>query len=259
MTSFRVGAQLFSVRNLTQDEASLDSTLTAIAAMGYKCAQLSGHSRQIPAEAIKAMLEKTGLDAPSTHQSLEQIETGYEAMVKAHHLWGTKYPGIGSMPAANREGGKQGFIAFAKAAGEAAKRLKQDGLTLVYHNHAFEFAKFDGVTGMQILMDYAPQELQFELDTYWAQAGGVDPVEWIGKLKGRIDVIHFKEMTGGEHGPEMAPFGEGNLNWKAIFAASEGAGVKWAFIEQDNAAEGPDPLGCMKTSLVNLEKAGATL
>ena len=101
--------------------------------------------------------------------------------------------------------------------------------------------------------------MQFELDVYWIQSGGGDPVEWIKKVQGRMDVVHFKEMVGclptNGSMTKMAPVGEGNFDWRKIMQACDDTGVKFAFIEQDNAVD-TDPLGCMRTSLENLTKLG---
>ena len=112
----------------------------------------------------------------------------------------------------------------------AARKIADAGLTFIYHNHNFEFARFDGKTGLQILMESTdPAWMQFEIDTYWVQMGGGDPIDWIRRMAGRMDVVHFKDMTTdpAERKPIMAEVGEGNLNWQGIIAACAQIGVKW--------------------------------
>jgi len=78
--------------------------------------------------------------------------------------------------------------------------------------------------------------------------GGGNPVDWIHKVKGRMDVVHFKEMNGTlENRNAMTTIGSGNLNWKSILDACEETGVTYALIEQDNAVE-TDSLECMRKS-----------
>ena len=123
-------------------------------------------------------------------------------------------------------------------------------------------AAFDPGARRLFLLDEFCPAMQFEVDVYWVQAGGGEPVEWVKKVGGRMDVVHFKEMAGQLPGEQdhsmtkMAPVGEGNLNWPAIMAACDAIGVKYAFVEQDNAVD-TDPLGCMKTSHDNLVRLGA--
>ena len=261
MTNFVTGAQMYSVRTLTQSAESLYETLKAIKAMGYNAVQLSGQSRDIPMERIADMLEEFGLDCGATHLSFQEFEEDLDTVVKRHKLWKCAYPGLGAMPA-QFGGSAEGIRAFAQRANAIAARLEDQGLHFIYHNHAFEFARFGGVTGMDILLDAFSPAVQFELDVYWVQAGGGEPVEWVKKVGGRMDVVHFKEMAGQlptekDHTmTKMAPVGEGNLNWPAIMAACDAIGVKYAFVEQDNAVD-TDPLGCMKTSHDNLVRLGA--
>ena len=261
MTKFITGAQMYSVRTLTQTEDSLRSALEAIKDMGYNAVQLSGQGRDIPMERIADMLRELKLDCGATHISFADFEDDLDAVIKRHRLWNCAYPGLGAMPPQYAESA-DGLRAFAQKINPIAEKLLDHGLHFIYHNHAFEFARFDGACGMDILMDAFSPAVQFEIDVYWVQAGGGDPLEWIRKVAGRMDVVHFKEMVGQLPTKEsptmtrMAPVGEGNLHWPAIMAACDEIGVKYAFVEQDNAVE-TDPLGCMKTSHDNLVRLGA--
>ena len=253
------GAQLYSVRTLTQTAENMDAALKAIKDMGYTSVQLSGQSRDIDPAAIKDMLDKYGLIAPSTHISFEELENDFDKAVARHKLWGVPYPGIGGMPGEFRESA-EALKEFARRANIIGKKLKDEGMTFVYHNHAFEFARYGVKNGMDILFDELT-DVQFELDVYWVQSGGADPIEWIKKVAGRMDVVHFKEMVGCVPTKEypsmtkMAPVGEGNFDWQKIMQACDDIGVKYAFIEQDNAVA-TDPLACMKTSITNLTRLG---
>ncbi|HIT00239.1 MAG TPA: sugar phosphate isomerase/epimerase [Candidatus Faecaligallichristensenella faecipullorum] len=253
MTSFLIGAQLFSMRDRTQTPEDLLATLKALKAVGYNSVQLSGQGA-MPDEQIAGMLKETGMIAPATHISMDMFENHLDETIRRHKLWGSEYPGLGAMPDKYRSA--EGYKAFAREISLIAKKLKDNGLQFIYHNHAFEFAQYDGVTGYQILLDNASEDVQFEMDTYWVQAGGGDPVEWIEKLKGRMDVVHFKDMTGcNENRPLMVPGGTGNMNWKRIFEACEKIGVKYAFIEQDNAVE-TDSLACMTQAIKSMSALG---
>ena len=260
MTKFQIGAQMYSMRDRTQTAEAMRRALTEVKNMGYNLVQLSGHNQQIDPNEIADMLKSIGLTCGSTHFGFDVLRDETARLAQVHHLWGCSYPGIGAMPDRYRTS-KDGYIAFAKDVSEVADRLADEGLHLVYHNHAFEMAKFDGVTGLELLMEHSSPSLQFEVDTYWIQSGGGDPCEWIRRVAGRMDVVHFKEMVGCEptNGSmtKMAPVGEGNLNWPKIFAACEEIGVKYAFVEQDNAVE-TESCACMKRSHDNLVKLGGS-
>lgn len=254
MTSFLIGAQLYSMRDRTQTPEALLETLKALKAAGYTSVQLSGQG-DMPDEQIAEMLKETGMMVPATHISMDMFENHLDEVIRRHKLWGCGYPGLGGLPGEYRDSA-EGYRAFARLINPIAKKLRDNGLQFIYHNHAFEFTQFDGVPGYQILMDSASEDVQFEMDTYWVQAGGGDPAAWIEKLRGRMDVVHFKDMSArADNQTIMVPGGTGNMNWSRIFEACEKIGVKYAFIEQDNAVE-TDSLACMTTAIRSMSALG---
>jgi sugar phosphate isomerase/epimerase len=123
------------------------------------------------------------------------------------------------------------------------------GLRFAYHNHNFEFMPLDGGTMFDILVqDTDPALVGFELDVYWTQYAGVDPVATIKRLAGRVPLLHAKDMSEGEPRTD-APVGEGILPWGDIISASEAAGVEYYIVEQDHPR---NPLRDTAQSLQNL-------
>lgn len=236
----KIGAQMYTLRAYSQTAEGLDEALGKVKAMGYDYVQLSGQGGGIEPQAIRDMLDRHGLAAPTTHISFDAMREDFASVVKTHRLWGATYPGVGSMPARYAAEGAQGFKAFARDASAVAKKFKDEGMTFIYHNHDFEFVNYGGTVGYEILVSESDPSLQLEMDTYWVQAGGGDPVWWIERLKGRMDVIHFKDMEilPWPEGPRkirqaFCEIGQGNLNWQGIFNACKATGVKYAFVEQD--------------------------
>ena len=143
-----------------------------------------------------------------------------------------------------------GFVAKFAPVGETMHKL---GHQLMYHNHHMEFAKLGDSIIMQQLIDrFTPEQLGVTMDTFWVQAGGGDPAQWLRKLEGRTPCIHLKDMT---YDRKMMPIGEGNLNWDAIFAAAEDTNVQYALVEQDDC-NGEDPFDCLARSYAFLKANG---
>jgi sugar phosphate isomerase/epimerase len=189
----------------------------------------------------KKYLQKT------THTPYERLKNDTEAVIMEHKLWNCKYIGLGSMPMEYR-GSKEGFLAFARESNQIAKRIYDAGLQFAYHNHNFEFEKFDGITGMEILLNETdPEAFGFIIDTYWVQAGGANPVEWIRKVAGRMGVVHLKDMAIINSQQAFAEIGQGNLNWASIIKACRDTGVSWYAVEQDICLR--DPFESLKISL----------
>jgi sugar phosphate isomerase/epimerase len=94
-----------------------------------------------------------------------------------------------------------------------------------------------------------PRFLQAELDTYGIQAGGGNPIDWCDRMKGRLPMLHMKDLgVNEEHFGVFREIGRGNLNWRAIIKAAEASGCDWFIVEQDGNWIDDDPFKSLKTS-----------
>ena len=111
----------------------------------------------------------------------------------------------------------------------------------------------DGRTFFDYVIEEAPF-INFTLDTYWLQLGGVNILEYIEKTKGRIDCIHLKDvkLVLNDETKMMdrvfACLGEGNLNFNAIIKKANECGAKYFIVEQDNASYLENPFNEVKKS-----------
>ncbi|KKL55178.1 hypothetical protein LCGC14_2258010 [marine sediment metagenome] len=250
-----LAAQMYTLREFTKTPADIATTLAKVKAIGYDAIQISAFGPIDPAE-LARMLRGEGLIVASTHTAWARFEGELDKVIEEHRMWGCSHPAIGGMPGEYRNA--EGIVKFAPLAEQVGRKLAEAGMDFSYHNHNFELRRTRGKTWLDILYDSSdPQYVKAEIDTYWIQAGGGDPAEWIRKVAGRIPVLHLKDMTMGEDGQRMAEIGEGNLNWPAILAAAKDAGVEWYCVEQDRCYE-RDPFDSLKISLENLHGMGLT-
>ncbi len=147
---------------------------------------------------------------------------------------------------------EKGYIEFAKQMSGVGEKLAAEGIVLSYHNHSFEFQKYNGKTGLELIYANSdPKFFQGEIDTSWIQHGGGDVVMWCRKLKGRLPVVHLKDYVVTADGPDFCEILEGNLNWPAIFKACQDAGTEWYPIEQDTCPG--EPIESLRLSFNNLK------
>lgn len=259
-----LAAQLYTVRDFTKTAADLATTLRKVRDMGYTAVQVSAIG-PIPHAEVKTLVDDLGLTICNTHIGYEPLWNDIDSVIVQHKLWNCQHVAIGSMPAPYRDAGEDGYKRFAVEASQVGEKLAAAGLTFSYHNHSFEFVRFpyqDGNrSGLDIIYDESdPRYLQAEIDTYWVQHGGGDPIAWIQKTKNRMPVIHLKDMVIGDSDHPrmgrqwMAEVGEGNLNWPGILAACADSGVQWYAIEQDICQR--DPFESLAISYRNLAKMG---
>lgn len=239
-----LAAQLYTVREFMKTPEDIRASLKKVRDIGYTSVQVSGIGHIEPKE-LKRITDELGLSICATHIPYKRFREDLENVIKEHQLYQCPYVGIGSMPPEFRN--EEGFYRFAKEFDKIGAELKKNGLQFVYHNHRFEFEKFNGKLGLEILMDETgPENFWFLLDTYWVQSGGADPVRWIHKLKGRMGVIHFKDMAILNDQQIFAEIGNGNLEWDSIIQACSETGIEWIAIEQDTCLG--DPFDSLKQS-----------
>ncbi len=248
MQKITIAAQMFSFRNYIKTPAGVRDTFRRLKQMGYDTIQLSGSIAPMPTADLAAMLRDEGLTAPTSHSFaktiVEEPEKEAERLLElgCRH---TAYPFPHWRPTGEGE-----VIELARELNEAAKRFRAAGVTLAYHNHSIEFERFNGRTMLEILYAEAP-ELDAELDTYWVQKGGADPVRWIETLAGRQQVLHLKDYGMKPfcdcNGSVMMPVGEGNLDWERILDAADRAGVTCWVVEHDGDTS--DPFGSFASSI----------
>lgn len=238
MNSNNIGAQLYTLRDYLTNKEDIRSTFKKVKEMGYESVQMSGMD-QSDAVFLKELTDELGLKICATHTGLDKLKDDINTVIKHHKLWNCEYVGVGSMPW-DMERTKENYFKFIKDANEIAKKLADNGLKFIYHNHRYEFQKYDGVCGMDLLAENTdPEIFGFEIDTYWVQAGGANPVQWIKKMGKRLEVIHLKDMMIVDDQQTMAEIGEGNLDWTEIIKACREIGVKWYVVEQDICNRSP--------------------
>ena len=256
MTESVIAAQMFTLREFMDTPEEAAATLKKVRGLGYEAVQLTGKLMDpefIEPRRLKETLDEEGLTVCATHVSYDRLLSDPDGVVEDHRLYGCRYTAISSLPPEYRNA--EGYGRFAGEASEIGRRLAGEGITLCYHNHAFELEKFGGRTGLSTLYGESdPESLMSEIDTYWIQHGGGDPAQWLRDLKGRAPLVHLKDMAIRDNEQIMAEVGEGNLNWAAVLEACEEAGTVWYLVEQDICYR--NPFESLGISLKNLKEMG---
>ena len=252
----KLGIQLYSVRDRMTTETDIIKTFNELAQIGYTQAQTAGDFVILPDRFAK-YAHDAGIEIIGTHYDWKAIKNDTENTVRLHEMLGTTTVGIGGMPKEARES-LDTLKAFIEDMNRTAAKLKKYGCKLTYHNHSFEFKKFDGKTMMDYMIEgFTEDNISFVLDTYWVQHGGADIRRMIERLSGRIDILHLKDMAacGGEKGnaPYITDIGYGNIDFSDIVPLAEKTGVKYFCVEQDGNYE-IDSMTSAKTCFNFLKK-----
>jgi len=247
----QIGAQFYTVRDLGRNLDDFDLTLRKVADIGYKTVQISG-TCPYEAQWLKEQLDKNGLQCVLTHIPVPRLMGETEQVIADHHVFGCEHIGLGWY-AFDEEKADASYAHFMQTYPAIARKIREGGRYFMYHNHDQEFKRHEGKLIMERLAGEIPAEVMgFTLDTFWVQAGGGDPAQWIERLSGRIPVIHLKDFA---YGRRMAVIGEGNINFDRVFAKAEQSGTKFMLVEQDDC-NGEDPIECLRRSYRYLTSCG---
>ncbi len=273
MNKLPVGLQLYTVRD--HMEKDVEATLTAVKAMGYDYVETAGIFDKTP-EQFKAILDKLDLKAISAHVSLEQMLEDLNGIINAYKTIGCEYIVVPYMADGKRPNQPE-YEATLQAIDTIGAACKEAGLTLLYHNHDFEFVKMEnGDWGLDdMYRRISADHLQTELDLCWVNVGGENPANYVRKYAGRCPVVHFKDFEGeksanmykliGIETEEQAettvptfklrPVGSGKQDFPEIMKACLESGAKYVITEQDETYE-LDSLDAAKQSREYLKNLG---
>ena len=249
MKKSQIAVQCYTLRNYLHTSSSTDRAFAKLRQIGFEAVQISGTA--LDPKEIKKYADLNGLVICATHESGEKIINTPDEVIEKLNLYNCQHTAF-PCPYEWQIVDYESTVDLAKSLDAAAVKMQNAGKVLSYHNHNLEFRKFNGETILDIIMANAPA-MQAEIDTYWVQMGGCDPVEYVKKYAGRQQIFHLKDF--GVLPPNtsiMMPIGTGNLNWSAILPAAEAGGVEWFIIEQDVCHK--DPFDSLKDSFDYLMK-----
>ena len=240
-----LGIQLYTLRDLLPND--VNGVLEMLGRYGYGEVETAGYADRTPA-VFAAALDVHGLRAPSAHVLLAEVAAGAASMAEADlpdldtalalcEVVGHDYLVVPWLPPDGRPD-RDGYLALADLLNGLGERARAAGVQLGYHNHDFEFETFGGASPayFDFVERLDPDLVVLELDLYWAHVAGYDPVEIFERYPGRFPLWHVKDGAG----PEMTQtvVGAGEIDWARIFAASETAGLRHAFMEADTPPDG---------------------
>jgi sugar phosphate isomerase/epimerase len=235
-----MGLQVYSLRNQFEQNG-VSNTFAKINNWDIKLLEAAGNLYGLSIYEYKNELIKHNLQVVSVDSNYEELrDNPMAAVYKAAH-YGAKFATFYWIP---HEG--EFNIDYAKAAVEmmnkSGKILKQNGITLQYHPHGYEFYSYKDGT----LLDYMLQnvtEAEFQMDVFWIKNGGGDPVEYLQKYPGRFKTLHLKDrlpgtennLTGKQDVETNVVLGEGDVGIAAVVAEAKKQGIRYYFIEDESS------------------------
>ena len=203
------------------------------------------------------LLKESGLAVVSLHTDLGSLEREPEAVIEEAKSFGTDTVVITGMYRFEYgdESAVRELAARLNAAGAA---LKNEGLSLLYHNHNVELLRLpSGKRAYEVLIEKTdPACVNFEFDSFWFTDGGADAKVWMKKLGGRMKLWHLTDRGSRQSGSAMTPIlkadsvelGTGNMDLDGLWEIAAANGVKSVVLESHRNWIDKDPVKSLETS-----------
>lgn len=250
-----LGIQLWSLRD--EFKKDVPATLAKVHDFGFRTVELAGTYGKSPEE-FTALLATNQLKAVAGHFSFERFRDNPEGVATEAKALGLEWAGTAWVPHKGQVT-EDWARETAKVFNNAGAVLAKHGIKFYYHNHGYEFVPHDAGTLFDLLVkETTPGLVYFEMDVMWVVFPGQDPTKLMEKHAGRWALMHIKDLkqgvatgslSGGTDPRNGVVIGTGQTDWASLLRASQKAGVKHYFLED----ESPTVLEQIPQSLKYLE------
>lgn len=166
----RIGLALFTVQRLTSRD--YERTLQQVAEIGYRDVDMYIYdARREPAE-TRAMLDRVGLACPSARIATPALYRGWDRFLDAANMLGAQWITLANVSYEERLSLRD-WHELADVLNKAGEAARRQGMSLCYHNHAFELELLEGKAPIDLLLATTdPALVKLQMDVYWMTRGG---------------------------------------------------------------------------------------
>jgi len=236
-----IGLQLYSLRE--QFKKDVPGTLQKVKSWNITEVE-GGGTYDLPLEEYKKLLKENNLTMVSVGADYQVLKNDPQKAVDEAKRFNAKFVVCYWLP----HDGNNFDITNTKEAVEvfnkAGKLLKENGVSLCYHPHGYEFRPYENGT----LFDYMvkntnPEYFNFEMDVFWVKHPGQDPVALLKKYPNRFLLMHLKDRRHGTPGNQdghadvesNVVLGTGDVGMAEVIKEAKRIGVKHYFIEDESS------------------------
>ncbi len=234
-----IGVQAYTYRNSWT--GGIAKVLDSVKALGIT--EMEGpNPKGISPEDFKKLLNERGISMPSIGVDYGLISKDPYQVVTLAKTFGSTFVMVAWIPHGNTftiDDAKKAVDEFNRE----GKILKDNGITLCYHDHGYEFGPYgDGTLLDYIIQNTNPDYVSFEMDIMWTFHGGGDPAKLLYKYPTRWKMLHLKDirkgiandLTGGTSTNNDVAVGTGQLDIPGILKAAKAIGIQHYFIEDES-------------------------
>lgn len=237
-----IGLQLYSLRaDLPKD---IPGTLARLRSLGIRQVEGGGPAGTTPAD-FRAAMDKADLVCQSIGAGFDRVKGDMGGVLKEAKTLGARFVMCAWIPHDDAAGlSRDEALQAAEVFNAAGRTARAEGVRFAYHCHGYEFVpSTEGTLFDTLVKQTDPSLVAFEIDIFWARAGGADPATLVASLPGRVPLLHIKDMRKGlvlPAGTSKAPddtnvaAGTGQLDLPAILRAARRSGTEIFYLEDES-------------------------
>lgn len=234
-----IALQLYSLRNEMREDMKGSHQL--IADWGIKYLE-GGGTYGMELEEYKKFISGLGLSMIAVGADFKQLQENPQAIIENAKAYGAKYATCFWIPHENGKFSIRETQEAIKVFNEAGKVLKDAGITLCYHPHGYEFKPHGkGVLFDELLKN--AKNYAFNMDVYWVQMGGGDPLAIMKKYPKKFPLLHLKDRAHGTPGSSdgrgdvetNVVLGTGDVDIRGLIKQAKKVGTEYLIIEDESS------------------------
>jgi sugar phosphate isomerase/epimerase len=234
-----IALQLYSLRNEMREDMKGSHQL--IADWGIKYIE-GGGTYGMEQDEYKKFISGLGLSVIAVGADFKQLQENPQSIIDNAKAYGAKYATCFWIPHTNGQFSIKETQEAIKVFNEAGKILKDAGITLCYHPHGYEFQPYNNGTLFDELLKNA-KNYDFNMDVFWVQMGGGDPLAIMKKYPKKFPLLHLKDRAIGTPGSSdgrgdvetNVVLGTGDVDIHGLIKQAQKSGTKYLIIEDESS------------------------
>lgn len=240
-SNYKMGLQLYTIR----DAMAIDpvETLKKVKTMGYEDFETYGYDPNtnkiygFKVNDFKQILDNLELTTTSGHFAFadyfnateDKLKWFVDQCIQASKILNAPYITWPWIHPEQRNA--ESFKILADLLNRVAEQVNAAGLGFAYHNHGYEFERWEGNSGYEILMQLTdPDLVKLQMDMYWVVHSGKTPKELVKEQPGRYVMWHIKDMD--KVTRDYSELGKGSIDYTQILPDPVASGLEYYYIEQ---------------------------
>jgi sugar phosphate isomerase/epimerase len=229
MMNTPIALQLYTLRDLLAQD--FEGTIRNVAGLGYIGVETANQFGSSPASAA-GLFRELGLTVSGAHSPLPLGDQKQEVLDTMQALDCKRC--IVAWQPPEKYTSLDGIKSICDTLNEGAAVARVHGIQVGYHNHWFEYQLVENRIPVDVMLEHLDPDVFFEVDVYWVQTAGQNPVEIVRRLGPRAPLLHVKDGPCQIEAP-MTALGEGVVDIPGVVTAGAGS-TEWLVVELDRCA-----------------------